>query len=159
MARYFNLVMQGGRNEVEAEQMAECFRNIVLHFDSGLTMRCRCWIEQDLQGFWWTACTPLGASYGGCIDSDKHLLTDEKQHEELRNLLYRNLHDAPPFRCAIAGWETQDMIFSGENPPYRSFTFADFDIVCDELWNELQRPIEYSFFKTGYVVKTTLPQL
>ncbi len=159
MAQYFNLVVQCGRDEEEAEQMAEYFRNVVLKFDSGLTMPCLCWIEQDLQGFWWTGCTPLGASYGSCIEGDKYLLDNGKQHEELRNLLYQNLHDAPLFRCAIAAWETQDMIFSDENPPYESFSFADFDVLCDELWSELQRPAEYSFFKEGYVIKAFLPQL
>lgn len=160
MAQYFNLVVQCGRDKEEAEQMEEYFRSIVLQFSNGLTTCCDCCIQQDLQGFWWLNAIPLGASYGSTIKGDTYLLTDQKQYNELRNLLYQQLLVAPPFRCAAAGWEVQDShIFWDGNPIDDDYSFAELDILCEELWNRLQHPSDFVFFKEGYVRKTNFPRL
>ncbi len=160
MAMYFNLVAQCGYEENNAEEMAEHFRDSVLRFRNGLTTRCRCWIQQDLKGYWWAIATPLGASYGSCIEGDTYLLTSDEQYEQLRDLLYRQLLSAPPFLCASANWEIQDdYIFHQGNPMDEDYSFAEFDILCGDLWNDLQRPIEYSFFKEGYVIKEDFSRL
>lgn len=157
---YFNLIVQCGHKEDDAQKMAEHFRNSALRFESGLTTWCRCWIQQDFQGSWWMCATPLGASYASTIEGDTYRLTDQKQYLELRDLLYQYLRTAPAFRCSIAGWEVQDShIFWDGNPIYDDYSFGDLDVLCAELWNDLQRPSGFSLFKEGYVVKTDFPRL
>jgi hypothetical protein len=157
VARYFNLVVQCGRDKEEAEQMEEYFRNVVLQFESGLTTHCRCYTQEDSQGCWWICATPLRANYGSCIEGDSYLLTDQNQYNELRNLLSQNLLAAPTFRCATAYWEMQE--FYDDNPAFDNDDFTCLDILCEQLWNQLQRPAEFSFFKEGYVIKADLPRL
>lgn len=150
MALIFSLSAECGSTNEAAEAFAKHFDNVSWVLSDKLESRCSTRVFQDVDDNWWCMVCPRGVSESGVNSpSDAHQMT------ELGLLLYQRLQSAPPFRYALVGIEVDEVRTYSELMTADGQPDVPFDglVLAEEVWNHIGRPVDFNYFKQGYLWK------
>jgi hypothetical protein len=153
VARWYSL--QIAFPVAEAVAPAErAFAGVRIRLGSGALPACRVsrWRGADA---WWLSIVPPGASLG---TADEPLLTGSSQLDEVAAQLYARLRRTRAYRCALLGWEVEDLFMplpeSSDvlvDEPLRRGGECPGLVVSTEAWEQFRSPSGYLPFAPGYL--------
>jgi hypothetical protein len=154
MARWYSM-MVAFAGESPAELGERAFAGLRVALDFAELPPCRTWRTQGADGAWWVYAVPPGVSLG---TADVPLLTAPAQLDEVAEQLYARLRDVEGFRCALAGWEVEDLFrpLPGssdvlvEEPLARGGECPGL-VVSEGLWRRHGASVRFESFAPGYV--------
>lgn len=162
MAYYFMLSVECGPERESAEAVTEHFEGLSISLPGNLTTTCWASWSQDAQGNWWSVTVPKGANYAAfsprvTVDGNTEYVHDEwimetsEQMNAMTVALYDRLREAPPYRFADAGYETEHFWEIDQ------LLATDMNITCPglilnrEIWQKVGAPAQFVPFSPGYV--------
>ncbi|MEW5861387.1 MAG: hypothetical protein AB1861_29085 [Cyanobacteriota bacterium] len=150
MALLFSLSAEFGSSGEAAKVFANHFDNVSWVLSDGLQSRCSTRVFQDVEDNWWCMICPRGVSESGVGSPE-----DAHQMTELGLLLYQRLQSAPPFRYALVGIEVDEVRTYSELMTPEGQPDVPFDglVLAEEIWNHIGRPVDFNYFKEGYLWK------
>ena len=97
-----------GPNPEDAQAMSNHFVSLATLHTGSLERRI-----EGPKGWWWINLLPKGVGYGVPHDRGNFIETHAECLRIVREI-YEFIRSAPPFICALAGWEIEDRLFDLE---------------------------------------------
>ena len=112
LASFYDIMILTGPNPDDAQSMSDHFVSLTTLHQSPLSRHI-----EGPEGWWWINLLPKGVGYGVSYDRGYFI---ESHAECLRIVreIYEHIRTAPPFVCALAGWEIEDRLFDLEDAEY-----------------------------------------